>query len=101
VNTYEIWNRSYFWLKVINYQSANVIVSGYRKDDFGLVLNYKDGNFAGIMELGVPRDGRREIYLMKKKDENDKFVFIEPVSCYVRYRNITKLACCGCLYMFQ
>lgn len=87
---YEIGKRSYSWLKVINYQYANVIVKGYKKGDFGWLLSYEDGNYAGIMELGVPIEARKKIYQINKKDENDKFVFIEPVSCSVKYRNITK-----------
>jgi DNA ligase-1 len=75
---------------MINYQYANVIVIGYRKDKFGWLLSYEDGRYAGIMELGVPKDARKKIYQMDKKDENDKFVFIESLSCYVKYRNITK-----------
>ncbi|MEH6994243.1 RNA ligase family protein [Neobacillus drentensis] len=89
-STYEIGKRSHSWLKVINYQYANVIVNGYRKGDFGWLLSYEDGRYAGIMELGVPKEERNRVYRMDKRDENDNFVFIEPVSCYVKYRNITK-----------
>lgn len=89
-SSYEIGKRSYSWLKVINYQYINVIVNGYRKGDFGWLLSYEDGRYAGIMELGVPSEVRKKIYQMPKKDEYDKFVFIEPLSCYVKYRNITK-----------
>ncbi|WP_223595217.1 hypothetical protein [Neobacillus bataviensis] len=72
------------------YQYANVIVNGYRKDEFGWILSYEDGRYAGIMELGVPQQEKKRIYEMSKKGENDKFVFIEQISCYVKYRNITK-----------
>jgi DNA ligase 1 len=89
-STYEIGKRSNSWLKVINYQYANVIVDGYRKDKFGWLLSYEDGRYAGIMELGVPLEEKKIIYQISKKNENDKFVFIEPVSCNVKYRNITK-----------
>jgi DNA ligase 1 len=89
-STYEIGKRSYSWLKVINYQYANVIVNGYRIDEFGWLLSYKDGRYAGIMELAVPKEERKRIYQMPRKDVNDKFIFIDPFSCYVKYRNITK-----------
>ncbi|MFP7300522.1 RNA ligase family protein [Neobacillus niacini] len=89
-STYEIGKRSYSWLKVINFQYANVMVKGFRKREFGLLLSYEDGKYAGIIELGMSKEERKKIYQMPKKDENDKFVFIEPISCYVKYRNITK-----------
>jgi DNA ligase 1 len=89
-STYEIGKRSHSWLKVINYQYANVIVNGYRKDEFGWLLSYGNGKYSGTMDLGVPLEEKKRIYQMSKKEENDKFVFIEPVSCNVKYRNITK-----------
>ncbi|MEH7180941.1 ATP-dependent DNA ligase [Neobacillus vireti] len=89
-STYEIGKRSYSLLKVINYQYSNVIIKGYRKEEFGWLLSYEDGRYAGIMELGVPKERRMKICQMLKKDENDKFVFIEPFTCNVKYRNITK-----------
>jgi DNA ligase 1 len=49
-----------------------------------------DGNYAGIMELGVPKEKRNKVYKMAKNGENDKFAFIEPVLCNVKYRNVTK-----------
>ncbi|WHY03390.1 RNA ligase family protein [Neobacillus sp. DY30] len=87
---YEIGKRSHSWLKVINYQYTNVFVKGYRKDEFGWLLSYEDGRYAGVMELGVPIEERRRIYQRPKIEENDKFIFIEPVPYKIKYRNITK-----------
>lgn len=63
-STYEIRKRSYSWLKVINYQYANVNVIGYRKGKFGWQLSYEDGRHAGVMELGVPKEEKKRIYQM-------------------------------------
>jgi hypothetical protein len=60
------------------------MVTGYRKDKFGWLLSYEDGKYAGIMELGVPVEKRNRIFQMPKKEENDKFVFIEPIACNVK-----------------
>jgi DNA ligase 1 len=87
---YEIGKRSASWLKVINYQYTNVMVKGYRKDKFGWLLSYDNGRYAGILELGIPNEEKKKVYKLSKKDENDNFVFIEPFSCNVKYRNITK-----------
>ncbi|OIK14214.1 ATP-dependent DNA ligase [Bacillus sp. MUM 116] len=87
---YEIGKRSHSWLKIIDYKHASVIVNGYRKEEFGWLLSFEDGKYAGIMELGVPKEARKHIYQQKKIDENEKYVFIEPISVSVKYRNITK-----------
>ncbi|MFJ7470319.1 ATP-dependent DNA ligase [Peribacillus frigoritolerans] len=51
---YEVGKRSHSWLKVINYQYADVFVVGRSKGEFGWLLNFNDGRYAGVMELGVP-----------------------------------------------
>ena len=89
-STYQINKRSKDWLKVINYQYADVLISAIRKDKFGAVLSFKDGNYAGIMEF-MPTIEKRKLYgMMKKIEETDKLIKIEPVRCQVKYRNLTK-----------
>ncbi|WML56659.1 ATP-dependent DNA ligase [Neobacillus sp. PS2-9] len=89
-SVYEVGKRSHSWLKVINYQVANVLVKGYRKDVFGWLLAFEDGRYAGVMELGVPIEEKKKVYQMPIIDENEKFAFIDPLSCTIKYRNITK-----------
>jgi DNA ligase 1 len=48
---YEIGKRSQAWLKVINYQYDDVMITGLRKGEFGLLLGFQDGKHAGIMEF--------------------------------------------------
>jgi DNA ligase 1 len=39
----------------------------------------------------MPPDDRKKLYSMcKVNSENDKFRFIEPIKCGVKYRNLTK-----------
>jgi DNA ligase-1 len=88
---YEIGKRSHSWLKVINYHYADVFVVGYRKSgDFGLLLTFDDGRYAGVMELGVRPLDRKQIYAKPVIREEKDFSFIEPVKCRVKYRNLTK-----------
>ncbi|MBT2677363.1 ATP-dependent DNA ligase [Bacillus sp. ISL-35] len=87
---YQINKRSNDWLKVINYQYAEVFISGIRKDKFGAVLSFEDGKYAGIMEFMNSSEKRKLYSLIKKLDETDKYVLIEPISCKVKYRNLTK-----------
>ncbi|PFP29426.1 ATP-dependent DNA ligase [Bacillus sp. AFS073361] len=87
---YEVGKRSQSWLKVINYQYDDVMITGLRKGEFGLLLSFVDGKPAGLMEFMPPSE--RKILYNKKKvvTEDDKFTFIEPINCRVKYRNLTK-----------
>ena len=78
---YEIGKRSHSWLKVINYQYDNVLITGIRKGEFGVLLNFLDGKPAGIMEF-MPHSERKELNKWKKViSEDDKFMLIEPIKC--------------------
>jgi len=74
---YQINKRSNDWLTVINYQYADVLISGIRKDKFGAVLCFEDGNYAGVMEFMPPSDKRKLYSTMKKVDETDKYIKID------------------------
>lgn len=91
---YELGKRSQNWLKVINYQYATVGITGFRKSEFGWLLQFPNGKPAGIMELGVPAEARMAVYRLSKmvacKEDNDFVVFPEPLKCKVKYRELTK-----------
>jgi DNA ligase 1 len=90
---YEIGKRSQSWLKVINYQYADVFVVGYRKKpkDFGWLLADADGKYMGVMELGVPALARAEVYRAEVSHETDDFAYLAaPIGLRVKYRNLTK-----------
>ena len=87
---YQVDKRSHDWLKVINYQYEDVYITGCRKGEFGLVLTFLDGRYAGIMEF-VPPQERKTLYKsMERISETDKYVYINPIKCKVKYRNLTK-----------
>ena len=87
---YEVGKRSQSWLKVINYQYDEVMITRLRKGEFGVLLNFLNGKPAGLMEF-MPAAERKNLYRMKKVvSEDDKFMFIEPIKCRVKYRNLTK-----------
>jgi DNA ligase 1 len=92
-STYQINKRSHDWLKVINYKYENVFIAGVRKDEFGLLLNFENGEYAGLMEFVDPQ-GRKEFYKQYRDfivEENDKFIYLDPkLKVKVKYRNLTK-----------
>jgi DNA ligase 1 len=92
-STYQINKRSHDWMKVINYKYENVYVSGLRKDEFGLLLNFENGKYAGLMEFVTP-EGRKDFYKQYRDlivEENDKFIYLNPkLKAKVKYRNLTK-----------
>ncbi|MBM7662783.1 DNA ligase-1 [Bacillus mesophilus] len=87
---YEIGKRSHSWLKCINYQYADVLVTGYRKNEFGWLLSDYSGKPLGIMELGVSEHERKRGYQAKRLQESTDFVFIEPFETKVKFREYTK-----------
>ncbi|KRF63390.1 ATP-dependent DNA ligase [Bacillus sp. Soil768D1] len=87
---YEIGKRSHSWLKVINYQYADFYVVGRRKNEFGWLLNFDDGHYAGVMELGVPPAAKHKVYAAQTIEESERYDHIAPIKCRVKYRNLTK-----------
>jgi DNA ligase 1 len=87
---YEVGKRSQAWLKVINYQYDDVMITGLRKGEFGILLSFMDDRPAGIMEFMPPAERKNFYRQQQVVSEDDKFIFIEPVKCRVKYRNITK-----------
>jgi DNA ligase 1 len=48
---YEVGRRGKSWLKFINYQYIDVLITGLRKGDFGLLLTFLDGQLSEIFEI--------------------------------------------------
>ncbi|AND39636.1 RNA ligase family protein [Cytobacillus oceanisediminis] len=87
---YQVGKRSDAWLKVINYQYADVYVTGYRTKEFGWLLA-DDGKYLGVMELGVPPHARAKVYRAEVREETADFAYLaDPVKCRVKFRNYTK-----------
>lgn len=90
--------RSADWLKVVNYQYADVYITGYRKRDFGWLAAVADFSgrlrTAGIIELGVPPVHKQAFYRVCKqlvKGEDKDFVYLEPrLQATVKFRNWTR-----------
>ncbi|WP_437834600.1 ATP-dependent DNA ligase (plasmid) [Niallia taxi] len=84
--------RSDSWLKVINYKYETVYITKIRKDEFGAILTFKDGSYAGVMEF-IPAKERALLYRdidETSNNEKDKFLSLkQPIACTVKYRNLT------------
>lgn len=82
--------RTHNWLKVINYDYTEVLITGYTKKDIKFLLSYPDGTAAGFMEF-MPNAERSKFHSIKQvKSESDEYVFIKPILCKVKHRFKTK-----------
>lgn len=83
---YEVGKRSSSWLKVINYLYADVFVVGRRKGEFGWLLYFDVGRYAGVMELGVPQVAKCKVYAAQAIDESERNEYISPIKCRAKYQ---------------
>lgn len=91
-STYKINKRTSDWLKIINYKYTDGLITGYRKGEFGLLLESFEGKNWGVMEhMAIkPRKQFYQIAKMQNVTEGKQFVHLEtPLPCKIRYRNKT------------
>lgn len=85
--------RSSNWLKIINYEYADVEIAGYRKTEFGWLANI-EGKPAGIIELAVPVAHKKAFYKVANTiitGEDKNYVYLQPqIKAKVRFRNFYK-----------
>jgi DNA ligase-1 len=96
-NSLYVSRRSSDWLKIINWQYAEVYLAGYRKKEFGWLAQIEEKGqlrAAGIIELGAGPTQRRAFYGVSKQivtGEDKQFVYLEPrIKAKVKFRNWTK-----------
>jgi DNA ligase-1 len=88
-----VGRRDASWIKIINYTYAEVQIAGYRKNQFGWLLQHRNRN-VGVLELAVPSAHKKAFYgvsqgLITGEDRN--FVYVEPIiKARVRFRNWTR-----------
>lgn len=80
------------WIKIINYEYAEVKIAGYRRDEFGWLAHY-EGRPAGIIEFApaAHKKAFRAVAggLVTGQDKN--FIYMEPrIRAQVRFRNWTR-----------
>ncbi|MBT2669117.1 hypothetical protein J7J00_27420 [Bacillus sp. ISL-4] len=78
------------------YQYIDAVISGLRKEEFGLLLGIEENDRikpVGIMELVTPA-ARKQFYNQYQDlivDENKKFIYLDSrIKCRVKFRNYTK-----------
>ncbi|WP_246029139.1 ATP-dependent DNA ligase [Paenibacillus humicus] len=85
-----VGERSKDWIKVINYEYAEVAITGYRRDEFGWLVSH-EGRPVGVVELAVPAAHRKAFYRIAQQlvtGERKGIVYLEPrIKARVRFRN--------------
>ena len=88
--------RSGSWQKVIHWKKAEVVITGYRKDEPGwLIAIEEDGQLqpGGTLELGMGPTERKALYAVSRSiitQEDQRFVYLEPrIRCRVKYKKRT------------
>ncbi|NOU95571.1 ATP-dependent DNA ligase [Paenibacillus sp. LMG 31456] len=97
-NSIYVSNRSSAWQKIINWTYVDVVITGYRKGDFGWLaaVPEKNGKFrpVGVIELGVTPRHKMAFYSIKDRlleVEDRDYVHLEPrLRAKVKIRNWTK-----------
>jgi DNA ligase-1 len=86
--------RSDAWLKIINWTYVDVVISGYRKGNFGLLAADEHGRPLGIIELGFSRRHKLALYGVRDRlrtHEDRDYVYLEPrLRATIKIRNWTR-----------
>ena len=84
------------WLKIVRYEYFDVLITGYRKDKFGLLCSFlkeEGGRMqpAGTIEL-TDRNAREKVFLLGVKGKEDRLnvYFKEGIQVTVKSRGLTK-----------
>lgn len=97
-SVYETGRRSDNWRKVINWTYADVLITGYKKAEFGWLAGVADERGrvrpAGVIEFGVGPTEKKAFYGVVKPlitGEDHEFVYVEPrIKARVKMRNWTR-----------
>ncbi len=91
-----VGRRSPAWKKVINWTFVDIVISGWKKDEFGWLASIEeDGNYrpVGTIEFGVPPTHKKAFYRVIQPyviGETSKYVFVEPrLKARIKMRNWT------------
>ncbi|TNJ63014.1 ATP-dependent DNA ligase [Paenibacillus hemerocallicola] len=89
--------KSLSWLKIINWTYVDVVLTGWRKDEFGWLVGVQAGERirpAGVVELGVTAPQRKAFYAAIQPyvtGEDKHYVYVQPlIKAKVKIRNWTK-----------
>lgn len=90
--------RSASWQKIINWTYEDVLITGYRKHEFGLLASVPNSSGtlrpAGVIRFGVTPGQKRAFYnysqrMICKEDSNFSYIH-PPIQAKVKIRNWTK-----------
>ncbi|MFC3767652.1 ATP-dependent DNA ligase [Paenibacillus sp. GCM10012303] len=97
-SVYVAGQRSPSWQKIINWTYVDVVLTGWRKDEFGWLVGVYDGEsmiqHVGLVELGVTPKQRKAFYKVMQPyvvGEDRHNVYVNPlIKAKVKIRNWTR-----------
>ncbi|RKN74985.1 ATP-dependent DNA ligase [Paenibacillus ginsengarvi] len=96
-SVYATGQRSASWQKIINWTYVDVVLTGWRKDEFGWIVGIQEGEGirpVGVIELGVTGQQRKAFYGAIRPyviGEDRHNVYVQPlIRAKVKIRNWTK-----------
>ncbi|TLS51441.1 ATP-dependent DNA ligase [Paenibacillus antri] len=94
---YAVGRRARKWQKIINWTYVDVVITGYRKSQFGWLAAIPDGEElqpAGMIEFGVSPAHKKAFYEVCRSIESGSykdFIHLEPLlRAKVKTRNVTR-----------
>jgi len=93
-STYNLNTRSENWRKLVNYKVTNCVITGFKKNDFGLyIANEEDLQPLGTCEFMAPKY-KKVLYEVTKSivvDEDTEKVTLKPlIICKIKHIGFTK-----------
>nr|WP_237446438.1 RNA ligase family protein [Shimazuella alba] len=93
-SSYQVGKRSRDWLKIVNYQYYQVVITGIKKRKHEILISFPNGASAGTVEFPFPPNERKALWGLVnqlKLEEDRNVIYLDPkLMIEVKSRGVTK-----------